>query len=212
VGLPLIELVDNQQALQLYSFAMQDFPPHSIVIFVSPTAADLAKISMPNWRSDLRYVAVGESSAACLPEYIKVIVPESQTSEGLLDLPLLQDLSAKQVMIVKGNRGRELLEQQLKQRGAQVSLAELYRRKYNTNVEKGEWQLDEIHCIIATSGDLLNAAFRFFSSEDIKGKHWIVVSDRLAELADSLGIVQCSVSDGANDAALLQCAKRIVSA
>lgn len=50
-------------------------------------------------------------------------------SEALLELPDLQDLNGQRVLIVKGQGGRELLENSFVERGAEVVAWELYRRR-----------------------------------------------------------------------------------
>ena len=76
--------------------------------------------------------AVGQrTQAALLAENVPVsIFPEAeeQNSEGLLCHPLLQDMTGRQVYIVRGQSGRETLREVLLQRGAKLEYIQAYSR------------------------------------------------------------------------------------
>src|SRR5690606_4109713 len=58
-----------------------------------------------------------------------VIVPATRfDSEALLDMPGLQQMEGKRVIIFRGDGGREFLGESLAKRGASVKYAECYRR------------------------------------------------------------------------------------
>ena len=94
-----------------------------------PQSAGLASnVSLP---PTLKIATVGQGSAKALREsgIANIIVPaERFDSEGLLALPELQDVSGWNVMIFRGDGGRELLGNTLRERGATVEYAACYQR------------------------------------------------------------------------------------
>jgi uroporphyrinogen-III synthase len=102
------------------------------VIFISPTAVQRAgELRSAPWPADLRACAVGEGTRRVLEAagVREVLAPRAGAdSEALLTLPELQRLEAARVLIVRGEGGRELLARTLAARGAQVEVAECYRR------------------------------------------------------------------------------------
>ena len=78
---------------------------------------------------DLTVIAVGNKTRDTLvAEGIQVQVPFRADSEGLLAMPALSAPDARDVVIVKGEGGRELLASELIRRGARVTEWVCYRR------------------------------------------------------------------------------------
>ena len=104
-----------------------------IMIFVSPNAVGYALQLLPDAAlpPQLTLGAVGKGTARALQEAgyrIDLLPTEQYDSEGLLALPALQDVAGKQVVIVRGVGGRPVLGNKLRERGAEVVYAEVYRR------------------------------------------------------------------------------------
>lgn len=53
----------------------------------------------------------------------------SESSEGLLELPEMQFLQGKRILILRANNGRDFFRKQAELRGALVSYVECYRRE-----------------------------------------------------------------------------------
>ena len=103
-----------------------------LAVFVSPTAVEqgLAALARP-WPVMLPAAGIGGGSARALRAagVSQVIEPAGGAdSEHLLAHPALQDVRAKQILLVRGEGGRELLAEQLTARGAQLCHAVCYRR------------------------------------------------------------------------------------
>ncbi len=109
---------------------------YAIAVFISPNALDYAwpVIEMHGgWPDGLVAAAIGQSTAtqlraAGIPQ---VIAPTDRfDSEALLDLPEFQAgrIAGKKVLILRGNGGRELLADTLRERGAQVDCVTCYHR------------------------------------------------------------------------------------
>jgi uncharacterized protein HemX/uroporphyrinogen-III synthase len=76
-------------------------------------------------------IAVGPATAAALAQagIADVRTPAREhDSEGVLALDVLQDLAGRRIVVITGEGGRDVIEQGLAGRGAQVSRVEVYRR------------------------------------------------------------------------------------
>ena len=136
-GIPLlfplldIEAAQDSQTLreQISRLAQYD-----LAIFISPNAVQygMAEIrAAGELPKNLKIATVGQGSAKALRALgiASVIAPaERFDSEGLLALPELQDVAGWNVLIFRGDGGRELLGDTLKARGATVEYAACYRR------------------------------------------------------------------------------------
>ena len=118
---PLLEIADR---LDRYDLA----------VFVSPNAVDRAMTAIRSrrgWPAGLRAATVGRASEQALARHgvTGVIAPPGRfDSEALLELPPLAAVGGKRVVIFRGDGGRELLGDTLRNRGATVDYVECYRR------------------------------------------------------------------------------------
>ena len=157
--------------------------------------------------------AVGQTTALALQRWLgkDVQVPEDQRSEGLLQLPQLQQLTGKHIVVVRGNAGRELIKQGLTQRGAAVRYVQSYKRialPLDGELLCQQWQLAGIRCIVATSNEILQQLFTLVPKAHhswLTQRDYILVSPRMQDSALALGIAQQHIvlADNANDWALL---------
>ena len=181
-----------------------------IVIFVSVAAVEFAQQSLPikQWQAS-HIIAVGQATWQALKNYdITALCPSLHTSEGLLALVELQNIAEQSVLIVRGDGGRELIAQQLVQRGAQVQYLEVYRRVWHSLAENiGQiWQQKNINTIVITSNALLESVVNLIELCDNYWQNrclWIVASERIAEKARALGLQQVVNAQGASDDAIL---------
>jgi uroporphyrinogen-III synthase len=105
---------------------------YDLAVFVSSNAVEhgLALLGSA-WPTAVAVAAVGEGSAAALRSHgiaTVIVASGSADSESLLAAPQLQNLHRKRVLILRGEGGRELLAEELRLRGADVTYAECYRR------------------------------------------------------------------------------------
>lgn len=130
---PAIEIVDpsdltslNKQIDLLHTF--------DLAIFISPAAVKRGVKQVRTrreWPARLPLAAVGPGSARALEAcgFQNIVAPAGQSdSEALLALPELNQVSGKRMVIFRGEGGREMLAETLRQRGAEVAYAECYRR------------------------------------------------------------------------------------
>jgi len=172
-----------------------------LAIFVSPNAAErgLALIGEHGGvPASLKVAAVGERTAATLVKagvHVHLISPSPFTSEALLTLPELQSVANKRIVIFRGEGGREQLGKTLRELGAAVSYAEVYRRELpQRNLAEVVDHAGEIAVVVVTSEDALR---NLLSLADASGRRaWLfsrrlaVISQRVARSVTELGFTQ----------------------
>lgn len=134
--LPLLELVAqtwSKSLAQLY----QQLPTVQIIVVVSPTAVQIGMDYLQQSGQSLaelqqvQWIAVGQTTAQALTQYgISATVPQVETSEGMLQLPVLNSLNkATTIAFWRGEGGRPFMMAQLKQQGMHVLNFILYERR-----------------------------------------------------------------------------------
>ena len=187
-------------------------------IFTSKIAAQLALPFMPDLSSQAYVYAVGKTTFQTLAQWThqypfwcnnhQLMMPSAhqQTSEGLLALPSLSDVTEQHIVIIKGLGGRETLRETLMQRGANVSECVVYERtSLSTPMTTQAWHTADITGIVVTSNEQLQLAFDVYPHSWLTELKWVVVSPRIAHYAYELGIPNqhVSIAQSADDAALI---------
>ncbi|MDN4503068.1 uroporphyrinogen-III C-methyltransferase [Alteromonadaceae bacterium BrNp21-10] len=215
IGQPLQQIEADNQQIKLCQQTLSQLPAKSYVVFTSTFAVEYALESFKDtsWSTGLTCFAVGKSTADALATAgIKANLPKRFDSEGLLELAELIDVKDKQVVIVKGHNGRESLINELEERGAKVNAFNLYhRRPVALNNLQQTWQQSAIRCIIVTSGEQIDIAFKQCDQQWLLSRHWITVSQRLADHLTEKGVSQIHLSEGAHDEALITSAKHYLA-
>jgi uroporphyrinogen-III synthase len=183
------------------------------VIVVSKPAARLAlqQLSAP-WPR-LPWFSVGAGTAQILAEQGLDVhyPPTGDDSEALLQLPALREaiaLPGAKVLILRGEGGRELLAERLRERGASVDYLELYRRlfpAYDPGALTQRIQLERLNGLVVSSGQ------GFLHLQALAGSDWpevaqlplFVPSPRVYEMARAAGAEKVVDCRGASAAALL---------
>lgn len=133
IRFPLLEIlpVSDKKILTGIAARLKDF---HLAIFISPNAVRYGMEAIQNTGglpATLQVASVGLGSAKALQGYgiNRVIAPTHRfDSESLLALPELQHVDGKMIVIFRGDKGRELLGDTLKQRGATVEYITCYHR------------------------------------------------------------------------------------
>ena len=161
---------------------------------------------------DLTVIAVGNKTRDTLvAEGIQAQVPFRADSEGLLAMPALSAPDARDVVIVKGEGGRELLASELTRRGARVTEWVCYRRCW-PDVDVSE--LDKVGdglIFQASSGEALLRLAELVTGGgrvDLFQSPIIVPSDRVARLAIDMGWEQVIRAEDASDDAFIRALKQ----
>lgn len=185
-----------------------------LAVFVSPNAIEQALAAIlprRSWPTGLRVATIGKGSERELARHgiREVIAPALRfDSEALLELPELQDMRGRRVIIFRGDGGRELLGDTLKTRGASI--------EYLTCYHRGKPQLDPAPLLRLWEEGKLDAV-TLTSSEGLRnfqdmigrlGQAWLrrtpcfVPHQRIAELAQQSGIANV-IATGPGDDGLM---------
>lgn len=201
------------QLMPLRTRDIQHLQNAELIIFVSVSAVtcleqqfDLKSLTQP-------LLAVGATTASALERSCghPVVAPLDQRSEGVLALPQLQDVAHRDILIVRGNGGRELIKQGLLARGAKVTYVQSYKRvplPLDGQRLSDQWRAQQIQCIVVTSNEILSLLLTSLPDAALpwlQQRQWIMVSQRMAETAIAMGIpaTHISLAASANDQALL---------
>ena len=214
-SLPLLEIeplpVSEENRSIIYNLAA-----YCAVIVVSKPAARLGlemvdevwpQPPMQDW------FTVGAATAQILDDYgLRVFFPEQgDDSEALLDIAQLQKAISgydPKVLIMRGEDGRELLAERLRERGVTVDYLPLYRRHlpiYPAFALPQRVEAERLNGLVVSSGQ------GFQHLRELAGDAWpdlarlplFVPSPRVAELARSAGALTVVDCRGASASALL---------
>jgi uroporphyrinogen-III synthase len=192
----------NQQISRLAQF--------DLAIFISPNAVNygIAAIrAVSKIPQTLRIATVGQGSAKALRELgiADVIAPTAHfDSEGLLALPELQNVAGWQVMIFRGESGRELLGETLNARGAMVEYATCYRRS-KPQLDASVLLAAAPDAITVTSSEALGYLWQLLNQSDrkaLRNTPLFVPHARIAGLARDQGWAQVQVTASGDDGML----------
>jgi uroporphyrinogen-III synthase len=196
IRFPTIEIGAPQNPAALAAIVAQ-LSTFDLAVFVSPNAVARAfsEIGANRWPSTLTIACVGSGSARALVDHgiADALVPTRADSEGLLDLSALQNVRNKRVVIFRGEGGRELLGEKLRERGAEVVYAECYRR-LKPQTDRGaltrRFLQQRIDIVTVTSADAMRNLHDMIeppAAAVLARTPVIVVSERLRDVADELG-------------------------
>lgn len=214
-SLPLLEIeplpVSEENRSIIYNLAA-----YCAVIVVSKPAARLGlemldevwpQPPMQDW------FTVGAATAQILDDYgLRVFFPEQgDDSEALLDLAQLQTAISgydPKALIMRGEDGRELLAERLRERGVTVDYLPLYRRHlpiYPAFALPQRVEAERLNGLVVSSGQ------GFQHLRELAGDAWpdlarlplFVPSPRVAELARNAGALTVVDCRGASASALL---------
>ncbi|POA29521.1 MULTISPECIES: uroporphyrinogen-III synthase [unclassified Pseudomonas] len=214
-SLPLLE-IEPTPVSETMREVIQGMDRYCAVIVVSKPAARIGVDLLDRYCSQslrLKWFSVGAATAQILQDHgLDVSFPvEGDDSEALLELTPLREAIARpdaRVLIMRGEGGRELLAERLREQGASVDYLELYRRglpRYAEGALPERIQAERLNGVVVSSGQ------GFEHLRQLAGSAWpelarlplFVPSPRVAEMALAAGaqtVVDCR---GASAAALL---------
>jgi uroporphyrinogen-III synthase len=145
IQFPVIQIVGRNRDIVAEEFSA--LPNPDVVIFVSRNAVDHGLEAVRG--NDAAIAAVGPATRAAIEAAgvdVSIESGEGFDSEHLLDHPALQNVRGKSVIIVRGESGRELLADTLRDRGAEVAYLSTYRREVRRAPQDEIESLDQIWC------------------------------------------------------------------
>lgn len=212
---PLLEIspADDPAPLQA---AVAQLPDYALAVFISPNAVDHAVPAMlvrGPWPSGLLPAAVGQGTVKALAAHgvTGCVAPtERFDSEALLALPALarEAVAGRRIAIFRGDGGRELLAETLRERGATVDCVTCYRRSGPAGGLApllDAWRAGRLDALTVSSSEGLRY---LVDGLDGEGRAWLlrtplfVPHARIAENARALGLSNIILS-GAADAGIM---------
>ena len=212
---PLLEIspaVDPQPLAE----AAARFNDYAFAVFISPNAVDYALptiLARGPWPAALTPAAVGQGTVKALVAHGVggCIAPtERFDSEALLALPELaaSRVAGRRIAIFRGDGGRELLADTLRQRGAKVDCVTCYRRSGPSRGASpllAAWRAGRLDALTVSSSEGLRYLVDLLDGEGLAFLHEtpvFVPHVRIAENARALGLSNILLTDAA-DAGIL---------
>jgi uroporphyrinogen-III synthase len=221
VVFPLLEILPlpDQTALQA---TLRNVGNFAMVAFVSPNAIDAAFEHIDQWPSHVALAVVGEGSKAALAQHgltpanatiFSPVDPLRTDSQTLIEVLDLAALRGKRVLILRGETGRELMADALRDHGVQVEQVAAYRRAAPVLDDAKRTQLRHLLDTgadwVITSSEALRILLQMVSDSGgdaavvkMQQQRLVVPHVRIAESARSLGFTDI-VQTGSGDEPLL---------
>ena len=210
--LRIIAADDLQSSTQTF----KKLSTYKIIIFTSANAVHFAvglasKLGVTFNTSNL--AAIGPATKVALEHfaYQVGIYPESEfTSEALLQHHAFQNVNGQDILIVKGQGGREYLQQELESRGAKISNAVVYQRSVPEN--RNPLQLTSLvqkdTLVLLYSAEAAQNLWSMCSKNEqawLTNVNFLAGSSRIAEAATSVGVEKKPIiAENPSDEAMLQ--------
>ncbi len=199
INLPLLEIVPID-IKQWQTKCLIEKP--DILIFISSNAVHHSiKYLKQCWQQMPQIAAIGSATNLALQTYNinAAIIPNESNSTSLINHPLLQTITNKSIVIIKGKGGRQILQNYIKSKQAKLKELNVYHRKCPINLTaqiKQVWQQAPIDLILIYSiesmTNLLNNAPPDLILM-IKNTSWLVISERIQQQALDTGIKKVKV-------------------
>jgi uroporphyrinogen-III synthase len=208
---PLIELIEKPVDPAMKQIAL-DLDRYDKIIFVSKGSVrfglPLLENYWPQWPIRLGWFTVGPGTAESLKQYgVVASFPTLAGSEGLLALAGLQEVTGRQVLIVRGTGGRELLGQSLGESGASVTYLETYSR---LPLQHDFSDLIAGSIVVLTSAEIMEN-FASLIGDRLPEYHAVLPSSRLEEIARTHAFQSVTNAGGASDEALYDAVMKAVN-
>jgi len=212
---PLLEISPAADPQPLVEAAAH-FNDYAFAVFISPNAVDYALptiLARGPWPAALTPAAVGQGTVKALAAHGVggCIAPtERFDSEALLALPELaaSRVAARRIAIFRGDGGRELLADTLRQRGADVDCVTCYRRSgpsQGASPLLAAWRAGQLDALTVSSSEGLRYLVDLLDGEGLaflQKTPLFVPHVRIAENARALGLSNILLTDAA-DAGIL---------
>jgi uroporphyrinogen-III synthase len=218
---PLLEIhpLPDPAALRV---ALDELERYALVAFVSPNAIDAAFALRPRWPAGLALAVVGEGSRQALARHgihdgnatiLRPADSRRSDSQGLLEVLDKEALRGRDVLIIRGDSGRELLADELRAAGARVTPVPAYRRCAPALDGERRARLEGLIAIpgdwIVTSSEAMRNLVEMVRQvggdagvAKMQQQHLLLPHERIAETARMLGFMNITQT-GSGDEGLL---------
>lgn len=192
--------------------AVAHLDDYAVAVFISPNAVDHslpAILARGPWPAGLVPAAVGQGTVRALAAHGigGCIVPAGRfDSEALLARPELaaEHVGGRRIAIFRGDGGRELLADTLRERGAHVDCITCYRRSgpaagFGQLLEA--WRAGRLDAIVVSSSEGLRylvAGLDEAGRERLRQTPLFVPHERIAGIARELGLARVELTEAAD--------------
>lgn len=214
-SMPLIHFLPGKD-LNILSFKLNKLNKNDYIFMFSKRSVYFTNKKMIKhklyWPKNIYYYAIGQQTASLMNLYSGCTIkyPEQENSECLISMINLNKIKGKSALIFQGNQGRKLLHNVLLKNDVKTYFCESYKIRYNIyNGHKQGKYLSNlgINTLIVTSEGILKKLYYLFPTK--YRQKWllnckiILISKRLALLANNLGWKDIIVTNGANNFSIL---------
>ncbi|MGH8559950.1 MAG: uroporphyrinogen-III synthase [Methylococcales bacterium] len=191
------------------------------LVFISANAVYFALKACDNALfipAHLKVAAIGKATAAALERSgiaVDLVPCDHFNSEAFLALPQMQSVTGQRFLIVRGQGGREVLADTLKQRGAQVQYVEVYQRLRPTvdiHIHLKVWRERGIDAVTIFSGESLTNFVAMLGDEGMalfRNTPLLLAGERIAAQAERAGFKNVNLASNATDWALFEALAKI---
>lgn len=226
VEAPLLELTavtatDGINAIKRSIMALDDYYG---IIFVSQNAINYAfewiEQYWPQLPYGIEWLAIGKKTGDLLQQRLGHLsrvqcATDLMTSEDLLSLDVLHDITGKKILICRGLGGRPTLADELSVRGARVDLCELYERQCprDANETYASLAFDSHDILPIFSGETLENFVTLAKSLHLP--QWqtvqlITPSQRVSGIAKAYGFEHIITAPNASEENILNCITALI--
>lgn len=181
-----------------------------IAIFTSANAVREVLSQHPKLDSHCEIAAIGVATQMALADYgVKCdwLPMRDYRSEGLLELPIFQNVRDKKILLFAGEGGREYLQDVLSDRGASIEKIAVYRRECP---DCDRLPLEQFFArskqkiIMSTSIESLHNLLKLSQGlGEPREVPLLVISQRMAEAAKELGFKAIITAENASNEAIV---------
>jgi uroporphyrinogen-III synthase len=171
IPFPLLEIIEPNCSQKL-QHQLHNLTHFDTAIFISPNAVTRALTFVDKIQlCSINIAAVGKKTALSLRNHglsVDYFPKSFFNSEALLALRPMQQVQQQQIIIFRGQGGRDLLRNTLEERGANVTYANVYARRCPVdNIEqlKLHYYQHKLDIIVLTSGESLQHLLRLANNE-----------------------------------------------
>jgi uroporphyrinogen-III synthase len=210
---PLLEIAQVADPAPLAACAAA-LESYHLLVFISPNAVAYSLPTLlagrSSWPASVQTAAVGGSTVAALASHgVGPVVAPSERfdSEALLEQPALQPeaVAGKRIALIRGDGGRELLGDTLRQRGATVDAIPCYRRLppvLPATVLSERWGSGRLDAITVSSSEGLRYLVDLLDADGraaLATTPVFVPHQRIADNAAALGLNRVILTGPADD-------------
>ena len=205
IRFPVIEInkSENQQTAKNILDVIEQY---DIGIFISRNAVEWTLKLLGDKTSaleSLSLISIGTATTTSLKSALSrtVITNSGTNSESLLENEALgaDAVSGMNIIIFRGQGGREYLATTLRQRGAKVDFAEVYRRdcpQYDSDFINKIWTSNIPDVVIVTSNNGLENLFSLVNNEQrnlLLSKQLVVMGRRMLDFSVEFGFAKTPI-------------------